>query len=59
MTDRDRFYANETSNLAYTQSFAMTRYLISQVGEAKVIQLLNLLASEANPDAAFKKALGM
>ncbi len=60
ITDRHQFYLAANNSLAYTQAFAMTRYMISTYGKQTVIDLfMDGLTDDWGVDAAFLKALGV
>jgi len=53
------FYEQGKERTAYTQAFAMTRYLESEVGRPGLMQLLTLLRDEGDLDKAFEKGWGL
>ena len=58
--DYHQFYTEENNSLAYTQSFAMVRYMMTTYGKEKVLHLfMEGLGADCGVDLAFVEALGV
>jgi len=59
LRDGRRFYQLPNAAVAYAQSFALVRFLESEFGHERLLQVLSLLCEGNSTDEALKEACGM